>query len=443
MRLIVLLLIVSAGLGLRLESAWQGNPAEMPDSVAYERIARGLWQEGRFEQTAPDLPATAQAAGNYSPGLPLLVAAVFELRGDDDVRLARLVLALIAAASIPMTWLLGRRLGGEAAGLCGAAIIAFYPTLIGDSGMLLTESLAGTLILAAVLLVLRARETGRLRNWILPGIMLGLTAMVRPEYAAITVALGVTLACFELARTGETRAMLAPAVLVAAAALVLVPWTTRNAIEYGRFIPISTGGGQALFTGSYMPSGGDPQLVVPNLLEEQPGLVSQLSARSGRGRAATTPFAPDQVLAAMADRAHPELDADSALVLMARQRYLRDLRSDPISFSAFLFKKAHRIWWRGRSTLTDNLPGKLFHWSIAALCLIGLAGLAHRRRFEFTVLAVLLVGATAVGVVLIASPRRALALWPLVACLGGVGLVMAAPVLARIPGYRGRPVAIP
>ncbi len=443
MRLIVLLLIVAAGLGLRLESAWQGSSAEMPDSVAYERIARGLWQEGRFEQVAPELPATVQAADNYSPGLPLLVAGIFELRGDDDTRLARLFLALIAAASIPMTWLLGRRLGGEAAGLCGASIIAFYPTLIGDAGMLLTESLAGTLILAAVLLILWARETDRLRSWLLPGALLGLTAMVRPEYAAISVALGVTLAGFELFRTGRARAMLPAAVLVGAAAMVILPWTARNAIEYGRFVPISTGGGQALFTGSYMPSEGDPRLVVPNLLAEHPELASDRIPGAGSAHREATPLTPDQVLAAMAKRVHPALDTDSALVLMAKQRYLENLRTDPIGFSAFLFKKAHRIWWRGRSTLTDNLPGKLLHWAIAALCLAGLTGLARPRRFEFTVLAVLLVGATAAGVILVASPRRALALWPLVACLGGVGIAMAAPVLTRIPGYRDRPVAIP
>jgi 4-amino-4-deoxy-L-arabinose transferase-like glycosyltransferase len=441
MRVIVLLLIVSAGLGLRIESAWQGSPVDMPDSVGYERIARGLWQDGRFQQAGPDLPAGLQSADNYSPGLPLLVAGIFAIRGSDDVRLARLVLALISAAAIPMTWMLGRRLGGEWAGLAGAALIAFYPTLIGDAGLLLTESLAGTLILAAVLLILRARETGRLRSWVLPGVLLGLSAMVRPEYAGITVALGVALACLELLRSGRPDRMMPTAVLVGAAMLVLMPWTARNAVEYGRFVPLSTGGGQALFTGSYMPSGGDPQLVVPNLLAERPGLASQ--ALGGEATGPEPVLTPDRVLAALAARVHPELDTDSALTLMARQRYLGEFRSDPIGFSAFLFNKAHRIWWRGRSTLTDGLPGKLYHWAITALCLVGLAGLARRRRFEFTLLATLLAGATLVGVVLVASPRRALVLWPLVSCLAGVGLVMAAPVLARLPGYRGRPVAIP
>jgi hypothetical protein len=145
----------------------------------------------------------------------------------------------------------------------------------------------------------------------------------------------------------------------------------------------------------------------------------------------------------MAARSHPGLATDAALGLMARHQYLEALRNRPVELAGFLLNKAHRIWWRGRSALTDNLPGKLYHWAIAALSLIGLAGLARRRRFEFAVIAVLLVGATVIGMVLVASPRRALVLWPLVASLGGVGMVMIASVLARVPGYRDRPVAIP
>ncbi|MBW3534719.1 MAG: hypothetical protein KY453_05800, partial [Gemmatimonadetes bacterium] len=40
-------------------------------------------------------------------------------------------------------------------------------------------------------------------------------------------------------------------------ALVLAPWTIRNAIVLDRFVPVSTGGGKALFIGTYMPGDGD------------------------------------------------------------------------------------------------------------------------------------------------------------------------------------------
>lgn len=440
MRLIVLMLIVLAGLGLRLDAAWTGSESNLPDSAAYERIARGLEQRGEFEQFGPGTPERVQQASNYSPGLPLLVSGIFTITGDDDARTARLVLALIAAISIPLTYLLGVRMHGVTAGLAGAAVVAFYPTLIGDAGMILTEPLAGTLIIGAVLLLLRARDRGRLRSWIPPGLLLGLTAMVRPEYLGITLMLGLMLLLLGLVRDRSLRPLAPVAVMLLSALVVIAPWTARNVAEMGRLVPISTGGGQTLFAGSYLPSNGDPQKVTPHLLESRPMLASAVAAQTGQD---PQTVAADRVFTIMASRAYPAMEPDAALARMGRRQYLDEIRRDPVAFSAFIFNKAHRIWWRGRSDLTDQVPGKLLHWLIAALSLAGLVGLARHRPYEFKVIALLLVAATLIGVLFIASPRRALALWPLVASLSGVGLALASSLLIRVPGSRRRTVAIP
>lgn len=439
MRLIVLTLIVMAGLGLRLDAAWEGSETNLPDSAAYERIARGIEQRGEFEQVGPGIPPAAQRADNYSPGLPLLVGGLFELTGSDDVRMARLLLAVIGALSIPLTYMLGVRISGATAGLAGAAFLAFYPTLIDDAGMLLTEPLAGTLIVGAVLLLLRARDRATLGSWIPPGLLLGLTAMVRPEYLAITALLGTAIVVSGL-RRGDARPAFRAAVMVLSALLVIAPWTVRNLSETGRFVPISTGAGQTVFSGSYLPSGGDPQKVTPSLLDEDPVLASMVRKRTGADPAAAP---PDLVFRLMADRRYPGMPTDQALTRMGGEQYLEELRTDPLAFSIFLATKAHRIWWRGRSELTDHTPGKVLHWLIAALSLAGLAALARSRPYEFRILALFLVGATALGVIFVASPRRALALWPVVSCLSGVGLAMAAPVLPGRPESRENTVAIP
>lgn len=438
MRLIVLMLIVIAGLGLRLEAAWHGAESNLPDSAAYERIARGLEQRGEFRQVGPGVPEQPQAASNYSPGLPLLVGGVFSVVGD-DVRLARILLALIGAAAIPLTYLLGVRISGTGAGLAGAALLAFYPTLIADAGMLLTEPLAGTLIVGAVLLLLRARDSARLTDWVPPGLVLGLTALVRPEYLAITALLAVAV-WLAPARRGGLRPLLPAMVLMLSALVVIAPWTARNYAEMGRIVPISTGGGQTVFAGSYLPSGGDPQKVTPGLLRSDPWLARQVRLRTGADPE-TAP--PDFVFRLIAERDHPDVPTDEALAMMGRRQYVDALIRDPVGFAAFLAAKAHRIWWRGRSELTDRTPGKLLHWLIAALSLAGLAAIARSRPWEFRIIALLLVGATMVGVLFVASPRRALALWPVVSSLSGVGIALAASVLARRPQTRDRTVAIP
>ena len=49
--------------------------------------------------------------------------------------------------------------------------------------------------------------------------------------------------------------------------LPMVPWTVRNAIVLDRIVPLSTGGGKALYVGTYLPADGDYQRVKATLVE--------------------------------------------------------------------------------------------------------------------------------------------------------------------------------
>jgi len=226
-RLAALLLIVLAGLVLRLDQAWNGAVENLPDSAAYERLARGLASDGEFEQAGPGLPAWTQPSSNYSPGLPLLIGGFFAATGTDDPRAARILLALLGSLAIPATFLIGRRLSGYWGALAGAALVAFYPTLITDSGMILTEGLAGLLIALALLALFRVEGGEPGPGWILPGLLFGLGAMVRPEFLAVAIVVAAVTALAHR-REGCLRALIGPAILLASAALVIAPWTVRN-----------------------------------------------------------------------------------------------------------------------------------------------------------------------------------------------------------------------
>lgn len=441
MRTCALILIVLAGLGLRLGQAWQGADDNLDDSAAYERIARGLHEDGVFEQRGEGTPAHPQPASNYSPGLPLVVAGVFEVAGDDDTRLARILLAIVASLAIPLTWMLGSRLGGDIAGLAGAAVIAFYPTMVNDNSMLLTEPLAATLAIGSVLAVLRARDQGRLRAWVLPGLLLGALTMVRPEYMLISLLLAGTLVLIEL-RGGLWHAIRSPLVMVGAGFLVVLPWGIHNLIHLDRMLPLSTGGGQTLFVGSYLPSHGDPQKVMPKILRRNPGLQEKIEMQnriSGEGADSIT---PERVFTIMASRRYPGVATDEALGRLGRDEYSRQWREDPAAVIGLLAVKAQRIWWRGRGELTDPFPGRLLHWAIVVAALIGAVIAFFRRRTEFRILLPMFLGATLIGTILVASPRRALVLWPLVSALAGLGVAGAIEFTGdRLRGRR-RPAAI-
>ena len=454
MRVLALVLVVIAGLALRIDAAWQGTSENLPDSAAYERIARGLHDEGEFTQVGQGTPAHAQPASNYSPGLPLVVAGVFDLAGNDDVRLARIVLALVGALAIPLAWLLARRLAPPedpgVAGLAAASIVAFYPCLITDAGQLLTEALAGTLITGSLLAMLRARDrladpdrrlSLRVFDWLLPGALLGMTAMVRPEYLLISVVLILALAFISRER-GLAPLVGASTLMLLAMLLIIAPWTTRNLDHSGRLVPLSTGGGQTLFTGSYLASAGDPLEVMPDVLARNPEIASKIEAQNRASGEGPDSITPERVLALLAAEKMPGVPTDVALSRIGRQNYLRALNENPVGLLGYFASKSARIWWRGRTDLTGTTFGRAFHMTLIASALVGLLLLGFRRRPEFWLILTLAIAATLIGAVFVASPRRTLAFWPVIASLSGLGFSLALRLARDAIAHRLRPVPI-
>jgi hypothetical protein len=446
--LVALVAILLLGTGLRIGEAWDGR-APVYDAAAYTAIAANLERGDGFTVGA----AATQPSSNYSPGLPLLVAGAYAVSGGVHERLARVVLALVGSLSILLSYLIGRRLGrlmpyagpsrpraSVAAGLVAATAVAIYPALLEYQGMLMSEPLAATLLSGAVLAMfwahdarqagaacgrrgeegLRAGEGVRSRplsprrplvRWLLPGVLLGALAMVRPEYLGVAVLLGAVV--FGSGIRDDWRGALASAaILLAGVVLVVAPWTIRNAVALDRAVPISTGGGQVLFAGTYLPSDGDPEKVGAEIVARHPGLFDPADAHELR---------LEQILARLAAARHPGLETDQALSHMGREQLWDDVSEQPLEYAGFLAAKIGRIWSRGPRDVMREPGWAALHWALIALGLLGLAALAWRRRWEALVLGTILLAITALSALLVASPRRVLVMLPLVAALAGVG----------------------
>jgi hypothetical protein len=466
--LAALVAIVLLGLGLRVGYAWDGR-APVYDAQAYAAIASNLEQGHGFTVGT----GATQPSSNYSPGLPLAAAAVYEVTGGVHERTARVLLAVIGALSVLFTYLIGRRLGhplaypprasevdkrGGAqrlmnrahqgvgnsasiiAGLIGALAVAVYPAFLEYGGMLMSEPLAATLLSGAVLAIFWAIDVSRPRaieasigdsivwpRWLIAGLALGGLAMVRPEYLAVGVLLAVVVAITEvwLSLSANTaakdshvrrgwRAARGGALVVAGIALVVVPWTVRNAVALDRFVPISTGGGQVLYAGTYLPSDGDPERVGAGVVAEHPELFAPAAAQRLR---------LEQILARLAAATYPDLEADQALSRMGREQLWDDVSEEPLEYAGFVAGKVGRIWSHGPRDVMREPVWEALHWALVGFGLLGLAVLAWRRRWEALIPATVFLSITAVSALLVASPRRVLVLIPLVAALAGVGVV--------------------
>jgi hypothetical protein len=209
------------------------------------------------------------------------------------------------------------------------------------------------------------------------------------------------------------------AVMAGCACLVLLPWTVRNLIAFERLVPVSTGGGQVLYEGSYLPAGPNPEDITSHLFAEYPWIRRQLGPLpwvSYRGLA----------LAALAHRLHPDENTDAALTKMAVKAYADAAREEPLELTGFLVGKVWYGWTAPARNVMRFPVWRVLQLALLLAAAVGLiVGLA-RRRFDAFVLGAILLTITLIQAIYISSPRRTLVLLPEVSALAAFGLTWCA-----------------
>jgi hypothetical protein len=175
-------------------------------------------------------------SAGHPPLYPLALSVVSLLGGTGELAHRALGL-LLGGVTIALVGLLGRRVGGDRAGLLSGAICAAYPLMVAVDGALMSETLYGPLIAAALLLAYVVLDHARRRAALALGAVIGLAALTRSE-ALLLVPLLAWPVAFR-AGPGRRAQLVLAALAAAGCALVVAPWTIRNAEAFGRFVPIS------------------------------------------------------------------------------------------------------------------------------------------------------------------------------------------------------------
>ncbi len=161
--------------------------------------------------------------------------------------------ALVAATGVVPAFLLGRQVWGPLAGLVFAVGYAVYPELVVVPAVAVPEFVH--VVLGLWMLVIgfatlaRASEAMWWRAALALGVVAGVAVLVRESAAIVALACG--LRWVAAARRG--RPALAGAAVLAGlvAAAIVAPWSLRNGIVQGEFIPVRTGYGYNLWLGNH------------------------------------------------------------------------------------------------------------------------------------------------------------------------------------------------
>jgi 4-amino-4-deoxy-L-arabinose transferase-like glycosyltransferase len=468
--LVLLILILAVGLGLRAYRVVEplGTPGD--DAHAYYGLSKALYEEGTYGG------ATFRDASDWSPGAPLIYAASFYLTGGPREGTARIVEALLGTAAIVVVFLLGWQIGCRPAGLIGAAAVALYPPFIHSTGALYSEPPAIFTLPAAVLAFLWATgpprgdpangpdtpgkspaphsapeqpspeppsvghsPLGHPAAWrlLVPGLLFGLTALIRPEYLVVGLAF-VVLAAIRIARRSRWRRGFAAAAIALGGLLVpIVPWTVHNAVTLHRLVPISTGDGKALYVGTFLPADGDYERVKSLLLERYEGVKLE------PGSEALSRVDPRPLFDRVAAR-YPDMPRDSALGKIAKQNFSKFFGEDPGGYLAMTARKAWRMWSAGIGEAMGAAGGRVIQVLLALLGLAGLMLLGRRRKWwELWAMATPIALITIVGALSLATPRRNEILMTLVFPLAGVALSWAGAAISSTRLWPSRPQSSP
>jgi hypothetical protein len=180
-------------------------------------------------------------------GWPAFLAFFFRFTGPSiwTILVLNLILWAVIAALI---YLLGRRMGGRAAGIVAALLVAVSPELTTYVLRAYSEALFIPLLIGVCLLLTARRETPTIRHAAFAGVCLGCAILVRSTAAPLPLVLPLWL----LVRNPWRESWRAAATLCAVSCLVLLPWVVRNIVVMHAPV-LSTNGGFTLWIGNHRP----------------------------------------------------------------------------------------------------------------------------------------------------------------------------------------------
>lgn len=245
---IALLGLVALALIVRVVGAERySDITPQTDALDYDRHAVSIAGGNGYPEAARRSGGPGPTA--FRPPLyPVVLSGAYVLSGTEDEAkrwmFGHIQQAFIGALVVALIALIARRLWNDAVALVAAGLAALYPPLILAGSALQAEALFIALTLGAVASVLKFRETEQHR-WLVAASALAALATLTRTNGIVVIAMAV-LGVWVLKPRFSIRALRGPVLVIAVAALVIMPWTIRNAVELDAFVPVSTQTGFAL-----------------------------------------------------------------------------------------------------------------------------------------------------------------------------------------------------
>ncbi len=336
------------------------------------------------------------------------------------VREERYFMALLGTFNVFLLILLARRLAGNTVAIVAGAIAAIYPYLWVNDGLLFSETIAITCVLATLIATCWCYARPSPWRFAVVGALCALAALARAELLLLAPLLLLALAWWTRS-VGMRTALVSLGVGVVGVVVVLAPWFAYNASRFHDRVLISTNDGQALAGANCYPVYHGSQI---GLWEIVPPCA----------------FGDDQIAAFnAAERARTGHDLDqSQLSNLYRHKALTYIRDHLGEQPAVIAARLGRVWslYRPTDMITYNQGesrerwvtelGLVAYYPLLALAIVGGAMLLRRReRSTFWILIVPAISVTAVAAATYGQTRLLATAEPSLVILAAIGAVWA------------------
>ncbi len=218
-----------------------------------------------------------------SPGFVLVLAGIFALFGK-SLLVVQIVQYLMSAVTAAIVYFISQRLFGvKLVSLLAVFLFLFHPvSMLSDTraGSDTTLTLALT---ATIWLLLRAIDSQRSWDFILSGLALGYTMLVKATVALIFPVVFLFLIWPSQMRRPLWITFRHFALAAITAALVMMPWVVRNFEISGQFVPTMTVTGLAVFQGEEAErnasNGEDSMVLLKDAAKEQVRIGHEMGLR--------------------------------------------------------------------------------------------------------------------------------------------------------------------
>jgi len=397
----------------RLSSAVAGAYIPKIFGDGYDQLAENL-VKGNGYRFYPDTALTLMR----EPGYPILLAGLTMVFGT-SFTVVKITNMIFAVATAWLVMLIGMRL--MPVGLERYRFLFLIPPVLFlfHPGVVIAESRGGVEMLFAFLItlllltILKATESNNWRDYLISGLVLGITVSVRSTPMLFPIPLFAYLMIVDRRHFSIVTAIRNLLVMVLAMMAVLSPWITRNYFLTGKFIPTASVLGVSAQAGQY---------IGKHQFEGRPFWLLDREAARERDRLALNlgyPFEDGmEGYYQTFYRTNDEINFSSYLF----KRVVAEYRSSPMLFARCMTQNAFNFWFAGK-TWKATAMNAMIQLPYLVLATLGSFKLIRGRSARLAGLVVLFViYVMGVHVPILAQARYSIPLISMIAILASTGL---------------------